>query len=140
MLQLMLAPHSLPIECNLMQHFKMPLSFDKPPLSLNKNMHWGRKSRIVKALRHEAFTRAKFMRLPKSRRITVQLHYQPAQNRRRDEMNIVATSKPLIDGIVDAGIVPDDTPEYVHEFTPRIHDPQAGVKAACWLEIECSPM
>lgn len=120
-----------------MQHFKMPLSFDKPPLTLNSRMHWSRKSKITKTLRHEAATRARFQRIPQSTKIRVQLHYQPSQKRRRDEMNIVATQKPLVDGLVDAGVVPDDTPEYVSELTPRIHDPKTGVKAACWLEIEC---
>ena len=37
----------------------------------------------------------------------------PRDRLRRDQDNLVPTLKPCIDGLVDAGVIPDDTPEYV---------------------------
>jgi hypothetical protein len=38
--------------------------------------------------------------------------------KRRDEDNPVATMKPICDGIVDAGVVPDDTPDLMTKMWP----------------------
>jgi crossover junction endodeoxyribonuclease RusA len=65
----------------------------------------------------------------------VTLHYQPGDNRRmRDPMNLTASSKPAIDGLVDAGLVPDDTDVYVHENTPVIHYGPGDRRL--WLTVE----
>lgn len=66
---------------------------------------------------------------------TVQLHYLPADNRRRDTDNLVATLKPLCDGLVDYGLVPDDTPEFMAKPEPIIHKHERGDKPRLWLEI-----
>jgi len=39
-------------------------------------------------------------------------------NRRRDPHNFYPTIKPIIDGLTDAGLWPDDTPEYVMTVEP----------------------
>lgn len=51
-----------------------------------------------------------------------------------DAPNLTATSKPAIDGLVDAGIVPNDTDEHVTEAMPVIH-PGSG-KRRLWLTVE----
>jgi crossover junction endodeoxyribonuclease RusA len=57
-------------------------------------------------------------------RIAVGLTYVPRDKRRRDPDNLVVPLfKALVDGIVDAGIVPDDTPEYVIRSMPVILPP-----------------
>ena len=50
----------------------------------------------------------------------VTLHYRPRDNRRRDADNLVPTLKALCDGLVDAGLVPDDTPNYMHKHKPEV--------------------
>jgi crossover junction endodeoxyribonuclease RusA len=64
------------------------------------------------------------------------LHYRPATNRHRDVDSLVATSKPALDGCVDAGLIPRDTPEYVDHRMPVIHPYEKGKGAAIWLEVE----
>jgi hypothetical protein len=40
--------------------------------------------------------------------------------RRRDPHNYFATVKPIIDGLVDAGLWPDDTPAWVTTTEPAL--------------------
>lgn len=40
--------------------------------------------------------------------------------RRRDPHNYFATVKPIVDGLVDAGLWPDDTPEWVTTVEPTL--------------------
>lgn len=114
----------------------MELSFRRPPLNANRRMHWAQRARTVKEIRREACIRAKAARIKPQSHITVRLHYQPDRAiKRRDPANIWPTQKPLIDGLVDAGIVPDDNPEFVTEQVPIIHEKRPGVGPHCWLEI-----
>lgn len=117
------------------RQFIVPLSFDKPPLNLNQRMHWTQRAKITKAVRHEVMVRCRAARIPKAKHVTVQLVYRPRDRRRRDASNLTATHKPIMDGIVDAGIIPDDTPAYVTEHMPRIEPPVKGEPAKCWVEI-----
>lgn len=115
--------------------YTIPLTFTKPPLNMNQRMHWAQKAKITKAIRHEAMIRCRATRIRKANHITVQLHYQPRDNRRRDPSNLMPTQKALVDGIVDAGIVPDDTPQYVTETIPTIQPAIKGQPGKMWLEI-----
>lgn len=115
--------------------YTIPLTFTKPPLNMNQRMHWAQKAKITKAIRHEAMVRCRAARIRKSKHITVQLHYQPRDNRRRDADNIAPTLKALCDGVVDAGVVPDDTPDYMTKIMPTIHPAIKGQDGKMWLEI-----
>lgn len=92
------------------------------PLSLNARQHWRVKAAGVAQLREGASWLAREARIPACGRIHVQLHYVPPDARRRDRDNLVATLKPVLDGLVDAGVVPDDTEVYV-DWSPPIIDP-----------------
>lgn len=119
-----------------MTTWTMPLSYDKPPLNLNQRDHWGKTTGPRKTLRTEARLRAKSMGIPTGMpHITTRLHYRAPDRRRRDEDNLIATAKPLWDGLVDAGIVPDDTSDYMTKLMPKIHPP-APEGPALWLTIE----
>lgn len=111
----------------------IPLSHNKPPLNANQKLHWARRAEIVKQLRTEAFVRARSQKIGTHDHITVQLVYKPKRNLRRDAGNLMPTHKAILDGLVDAGIVPDDTPQYVTEMMPRI-EPADG-KGTMWVEI-----
>ena len=41
-------------------------------------------------------------------------------HRRRDADNLIATLKPFADGLVDAGLTPDDTPSFMTKHMPVI--------------------
>lgn len=112
----------------------MGLSFDVPPLTANQRMCWQEKAPIVRNVRREARVKAQFLKLVRMEKVEVKLHYRPRDNRRRDADNLIPTLKALCDGLVDAGVVPDDTPEFMVKHMPIIH-PKDGPKAAMWLEI-----
>jgi crossover junction endodeoxyribonuclease RusA len=102
------------------------LPWTAPPLSLNdrSRSHWPstRKRRqvrgIARVLAHQAG-------VPALEACVVQLHYVPRDRRRRDTDNLVATLKPLADGLVDAGVVTDDTPQLMSKPEPRIEAPDS---------------
>lgn len=91
--------------------WELLLPWEKPPLSMNDRRHWSHKHQWTKALRGTAFYLARSARIPDLGRCSVELVYSPATRRTRDADNIFATLKPLADGLVDAGVVPDDTPD-----------------------------
>ena len=100
--------------------------YTKPPLSLNDRMHWRKKAGITRTIRAGVADDAG-RTVPACSAATVELHYVPRDKRRRDRDNLVATLKPCMDGLVDAGVIPDDTPEYltwtVHIDPPNRADP-----------------
>lgn len=114
----------------------MELSWDHPPLNLNKNLHYMPRSKLVKALRTEACQRAKALRIPPCPHIITRLHWRAPDNRRRDEDNIIVTAKPLWDGLMDAGVVPDDTSEFMTKLMPKIHKHEKNQLPLMWLTIE----
>ena len=110
-----------------MPEIQIELPYSKPPLNLNYRMHWRERARITRQVRDAAriLTLAK-LRWAEPSRIEVELSYQPRDNRRRDVDNLIATLKPVCDGIVDAGLVPDDTPEFMGKRMPKILPAKKG--------------
>jgi crossover junction endodeoxyribonuclease RusA len=114
-------------------HIELPWS--RPPLSMNDRRHWRAHAKEVKIVREAAWLLAKSHGLCPVERIRVGLHYQPRDNRHRDSDNLAATYKPLVDGLKDAGIVPDDTDRFVERSWPVIHPAVKGECGRMWLEI-----
>lgn len=107
------------------------LSFKRPPLTANDRHGWQQKAGITKQVRQEAFWRARAARLPKNlAHAEVGLTWVPCDRRRRDVDNIVPTLKALCDGLVDFGLVPDDTPEYMTKHMPTITAPDGNPRMA----------
>ena len=96
-----------------------------PYMSMNDSEHFRAKARRTKAWRTAAKNAA-------GRDVTTttpgRLRYLPPciitctfsvpDRRRRDPANMAATVKPCVDGMVDAGLWPDDTPEYITTVEP----------------------
>lgn len=80
-------------------------------------------ARDVKRFRHLGGWLAKEQQIPALSRVEIELHYVPRDRRRRDPMNLVPTRKAIEDGIVDAGVIPDDTPQYSPPIVPVIDEP-----------------
>lgn len=87
-------------------------------VSANHRAHWAPKAQKTRAVRMIAWTAARMVGgvqapVMDAARITVTVH-PPDRRRRRDlAQNLAPTIKALIDGIVDAGILPDDSDEHV---------------------------
>lgn len=101
-------------------------SFELPitrPLSLNDRSHWSAKAAQVAQLREDAGWCALAARIERCDQVSVTLIYEPRDKRRRDKDNLVATLKPVVDALVDVGVIPDDTPEHVEYEMPLIDAP-----------------
>lgn len=136
----------------------LPLPWSCPPLSMNgrgasRGAAFAR-GRKIREIRAATLDLAHAARLPKNvTHATVQLHYRPRGNGRRDTDNLVATLKPIADGLaagrparigrtgkpvpalIGYGLVPDDTPQYMAKPEPIIHPAEKGMPGAMWLEI-----
>lgn len=106
----------------------LDLPWSSPPLSLNNSRrnHYAH-ARLVKKVRALVRGLAIDAGIPALDRCAIELHYVPRDSRRRDPHNFVPTLKPCEDGIVDAGVVPDDTPQYVPPSTPVVHEPSGAL-------------
>jgi crossover junction endodeoxyribonuclease RusA len=119
--------------------WQIVLPWQAPPLSLNdRGQSRGareKRSATIAEVRQAVCTMARAKGVPAMSAIHVRLHWRPAVKRRRDPDNLVATLKPCLDGLVDAGVVPDDTQEYVDWSRPMIHPPDKELGPALWLVI-----
>jgi crossover junction endodeoxyribonuclease RusA len=77
----------------------------------------------VREVRRVAAALVRAQRIPHLDRCEVELHYVPRDGRTRDTDNLVATLKPIADGIVDAGVVKDDSPAFMAKPEPVIEAP-----------------
>jgi crossover junction endodeoxyribonuclease RusA len=97
------------------------LPFDKP-ISLNDRMHHMVRSKRMKEWRTASALLIRQAKIPPMGIVQPTLVYHPAQRRRRDPDNLVLAYKAVVDGFVDAGVIPDDTQEYVDRVWPIIGD------------------
>jgi len=93
--------------------WRIELPYVKPPLSLNDRMHWRKKSSITSALRSATTLLLRAKRVPPLEYAVVRLEWVVPTRTRRDSDNPIATLKVCADALVDAGVLPDDTPQYV---------------------------
>lgn len=114
----------------------LELPWTKPPMSMNDRMHWAQKAKLTKRIRAEAGILACRNRLPTGlAHVTVALVYRPRDRRRRDTDNLMPVLKALCDGLVDHGLVTDDTPQWMTKHMPRLDEPHKGTGGAMWLEV-----
>lgn len=113
---------------------RLDLPWTKPPLTANQRMHWAKRAKLTREVRSTAAILARRHKAPTTDYLVVTLHYQPRDRRRRDSLNLYPIVKACVDGLVDAGLVPDDDTTYVSTPEPIIHPPNG--KPALWLELE----
>jgi crossover junction endodeoxyribonuclease RusA len=107
-----------------MRTFTIELPPGLPMLSLNDRDHWAARKRRSDELLKAAWAMALAARIPPLERVSVLAEYQPPDMRHRDADNPVASVKACIDGIVKAGVLPDDEcPRYITEVICRIGEP-----------------
>lgn len=120
------------------------IEFRPPGRLLNANeissgrIHWATKARMAAQWRAAArIAGLTTGRGPAARALPpclVQCSFPVPDRRRRDPANYFPTTKPIIDGLVDAGLWPDDTPEWVEERSPRL------VVGASHVVVDLTPM
>jgi crossover junction endodeoxyribonuclease RusA len=84
-------------------------------ITLNARAHWTANHRAAAALRLRGGWAARIAHAPEMVRadLTVWVVYPVRVNRRRDVSNYLGTVKPLLDGMVDAGVLPDDDDDHL---------------------------
>jgi hypothetical protein len=118
------------------------VSFPQPArlLSMNDRHHWRVRARLVGAWRHAAHMAAVEQMPPgRSRRrlppSLVRCHFDVPTRRARDPHNLFATVKAIVDGLVDAGLWPDDTSEWVTTVEPMLRPAPGVVRAGGRLMV-----
>ncbi len=76
------------------------------PPSLNARMHWRKRAEIGAQFGQAAFYACKTAKIPNCGRVVV--HIENHAISARDQDNLVASMKPILDAIVDANVVDDD--------------------------------
>ena len=125
-------PHSDRPEVSGLWVIRLPM--DKP-LTLNARQHWTTAYRAKEQIKSDTHQLARAQRIPRLQRARVQLCYCPPDKRRRDTDNLVATLKPAVDGLRDAGVLIDDDPAHADLVMPVIETPREDRKPLVYLVI-----
>lgn len=121
-------------------YLEVPFAQDGlPPLNANQRLFWATRNRLTQEVKDAIGWRVRAQKIPRLDHITVRLQYQPQDRRRRDPSNLMPTQKACVDGLVVAGVVPDDTPPYVAEEIPVVLRPDGGDRGL-WLVVEHTPL
>lgn len=104
--------------------FRLEMPAGMELLSLNDRLHWGTKNRRGQDLRKAMWALAKRARIPVLERVSITVEYQPPPlARRRDADNFSPSAKYMIDGLVDANVLPDDNARHVSRVSYEFGDP-----------------
>lgn len=93
----------------------LPLSRSKL-LTANDRQHWATRARLTKQLRQWGYLLGRegegVARLG-LQHAHVEIEFAYPDRRRRDRSNLAPTVKALMDGMIDAGLLPDDSDRYL---------------------------
>jgi hypothetical protein len=107
--------------------WRIELPVGTPLINANDNLHFRKKADLVKAIRHTAWAIARQAKLPKLQRAYIVYVIHPdTKTRRRDPGNWSPSAKAAVDGLVDAGLLPDDNHTHLLGPDPRIGSPVKG--------------
>ncbi len=101
------------------------IRFEQPAelMNMNHRLHWSKQRRQARAWRGVTCLAARQQLAsfpmplwPATVTVVVPVH----DRRRRDPANLAPVAKHCVDGLVDAGVWPDDTPDWVTVTEPRL--------------------
>ena len=106
----------------------LPLTRSKL-ITANDKMHWAARARLTKQLRQWGYLLGRegegVARL-KLTHARVEVEFAYPDHRRRDRSNLAPTVKALMDGLIDAGLLPDDSDRFLDGPHTVIADHLAG--------------
>jgi len=94
--------------------WKISLGFRPWTANAERRMHWAARAELVASWRAHAAAEARRQRIPRLDRVAVEI--EPTVRSRRHLPDVAAcypAAKAMIDGLVDAGVLPDDDPRHV---------------------------
>lgn len=95
----------------------------KSLLTANSRLHWAVRADRTRCIRHMGRSGGRRKLTPVTTRQRVTVTYQFPDRRRRDAENLAPTSKAIVDGLRDVGVLPDDDTAHVVGVDSRIGDP-----------------
>lgn len=99
------------------------LPYLAPPLTLNQRFPWQKRYRVSEQIKSDVGWLLKAEHVAAIDHASIELIWTPRTVNRRDSDNVEPTRKAAIDAIVKAGLLPDDSPEYVTRPEIRIEAP-----------------
>jgi len=118
----------------------LDFGYARPPISPNGsrgNHHTH--ARKVRDVRTVATYKARSAKIPTLPRIRAELTWFVRDRIRRDPVNLALVLKAMVDGLVTAGIVTDDTPDLVDTPMPTIVRVDATKNPEAWMELRVTP-
>lgn len=113
------------------------LVLDATPWSVNAQVRWHymQRAQVVREWRTAWALLARQQQVPALQACTVEVLTQVAKpGRLHDAGNEFYAAKAAIDGLVDAGVLPNDTPKHLHAIT--FHAPMRGDRTRMTLLIK----
>lgn len=116
----------------------LTVASELPMLNLNQRHHWAKKAQLTKHWRTLTLTCAMAADLPRNlSRVHIVAHVIKPTNRAYDAHNLLPTLKAAIDGLVDYGLIPDDT--NAHLIGPDLRQGGKGDPAIVLTITELPP-
>lgn len=116
------------------QSWSLALPAKTKLINANDSIHFRRKAELVKVIRNAAWTMARHSNIPALQRAHIYFVIHPDTSiKRRDPGNWAPSAKAAVDGLVDAGILPDDNKDHLLGPDPRIGDPVKGSQLVLWI-------
>ena len=104
----------VPEEANEGRRWTLTVPAVGPFINLNQRMHWAPKAKLTKAWRFGAMLTAASEALPTGlEKVHIVAHVVKSTNRQYDVHNLMPTLKACVDGLVDYGLIPDDTNDHL---------------------------
>lgn len=113
------------------------LPWEKNPVPMNRSgsrKTWRAEAAASAMVRQTAEVLAQ-RRIPRQARIRVRLDWEVTTRRVRDEDNLMKAAKHLVDGLRRAGVVEDDTRQYVERLMPEINFAPASPDRAAHMRL-----
>lgn len=101
-----------------------------PPLELvtsNQRLHYMAKARLMKAIRDSALWLARAQNIPNLQRARIVGELRFPDRRRRDPANWADSAKAATDGLVSAGVLPDDDATHLLGPDMRLGEPDRAL-------------
>lgn len=91
--------------------YKIEMPAGMPLLNANGREHWSKRANVTSTIRMTARNLASH--IPHLERVKIRAIYYASNNRRRDMSNLFPSVKAAVDGLVDAGVLKDDSDRFV---------------------------
>lgn len=120
--------------------YRHELRYEAKPWTFNAERafrHWSERQDVTAQWRHAFKVLAKQAKVPPMERVRIEVHHFHKPEGRRawpDPVACAGAAKAAIDGVVDAGVLPDDNGKYVRSV--EFFAPEASKKDALVLILE----